>query len=73
MVFSPFTIFRIDNSWDVLQVSTDVARGVFDTPGTDDPWNYQQVLLREGAAINRFQTHSKRGLFGAGMLTHFGD
>ena len=24
-------------------VGTDVARGVFDTPGEDDPWNYQQV------------------------------
>jgi len=35
--------------WQV--VSTDVARGVFDTPGQKDPWNYQQADLTNAGDV----------------------
>lgn len=35
--------------WEV--VATDVARGVFDTPGTKDPWNYQQADLCDAGEV----------------------
>ena len=35
--------------WEV--VATDVARGVFDTPGATDPWNYQQADLTDAGEV----------------------
>lgn len=35
--------------WQV--VSTDVARGVFDTPAATDPWNYQQADLTDAGVV----------------------
>ena len=35
--------------WEV--VATDIARGVFDTPDTDDPWNYQQADLTDAGEV----------------------
>lgn len=35
--------------WQV--VATDVARGVFDTPGVADPWNYQQADLCDAGEV----------------------
>lgn len=44
--------FHKDSSgkpWEV--VATDVSRGVFDTPGADDPWNYQQADLTDAGEV----------------------
>ena len=44
--------FHQDSSgkpWEV--VATDVARGVFDTPGAEDPWNYQQADLTDAGEV----------------------
>jgi nucleoside-diphosphate-sugar epimerase len=35
--------------WQV--VATDVARGIFDTPLTEDPWNYQQANLTDAGEV----------------------
>jgi nucleoside-diphosphate-sugar epimerase len=47
--------------WEV--VATDVGRGVFDTPGATDPWNYQQADLTDAgevfSMIARFQVRKK--------------
>ncbi len=44
--------FHKDSSgkpWEV--VATDVTRGVFDTPGAEDPWNYQQADLTDAGEV----------------------
>ena len=35
--------------WEV--VATDMVRGVFDTPGSGDPWNYQQADLTDAGEV----------------------